>query len=377
MKSFKSLGVCDELIQALQKQGIKEPTPIQEQSIPVVFKGNDVIAKAQTGTGKTLAFLLPILQRVHTDVHQEQVLIIAPTRELIKQISDEAKEIGSILNVDILPLIGGKTIEAQLQQLGRRPQVILGTPGRLLDHRNLAKAYMSKPVSVTAEGKHITLESIDQRVYMMNPEEKTQRLIKMIEDDNPFLAIVFCNKREGAIRLSYELTAAGLNIAEMHGDLTQGRRTQILRDFAKAKTQILVATDIAARGIDIEGITHVYNYDVPRDVDYYIHRIGRTGRAGNSGIAVTFATPQDEAWLRRIERAIQATLTKYTKDGQIKTKGNASTAPKRTKLVSKPKVTSTYQSTKAKAHKARGHKGSNTRQRRASTSQTGRRGKRR
>ena len=430
MKSFKSLGVCDELIQALQKQGIKEPTPIQEQAIPVVFKGNDVIAKAQTGTGKTLAFLLPILQRVHTDVHQEQVLIIAPTRELVKQISDEAKEIGSILNVDILPLIGGKTIEAQLQQLGRRPQVILGTPGRLLDHakrgslhldcirrvvldeadqmlhmgflpdienlisqtdanrqlllfsatipdkiRNLAKAYMSKPASVTAEGKHVTLESIDQRVYMMNPEEKTQRLIKMIEEDNPFLAIVFCNKREGAVRLSYELTAAGLNIAEMHGDLTQGRRTQILRDFAKAKTQILVATDIAARGIDIEGITHVYNYDVPRDVDYYIHRIGRTCRAGNSGVAVTFATPQDESWLRRIERAIQA--TKYTKDGQIKTKGNASAAPKRAKVSGKPKITSSYQSTKAKAHKARGHKGANTRQRRTSTSQTGRRGKRR
>ena len=434
MKSFKTLGVCDELIQALQKQGIKEPTPIQEQSIPVVFKGNDVIAKAQTGTGKTLAFLLPILQRVHTDVHQEQVLIIAPTRELIKQIADEAKEIGAILNIDILPLIGGKTIEAQLQQLGRRPQVILGTPGRLLDHakrgslhldcirrvvldeadqmlhmgflpdieslisqtdsnrqlllfsatipdkiRNLAKAYMSKPVSVTAEGKHVTLESIDQRVYMMNPEEKTERLIKMIEEDNPFLAIVFCNKREGAVRLSYELTAAGLNIAEMHGDLTQGRRTQILRDFAKAKTQILVATDIAARGIDIEGITHVYNYDVPRDVDYYIHRIGRTGRAGNSGVAVTFATPQDESWLRRIERAIQATLTKYTKDGQIKTKGNASAAPKRTKATGKPKVSSSYQATKAKAkaHKARGHKGSNTRQRRTATSQTGRRGKRR
>lgn len=432
MKSFKSLGVCDELISTLQKQGIKEPTPIQEQSIPIVFKGNDIIAKAQTGTGKTLAFLLPILQRVHTDVHQEQVLIIAPTRELIKQISDEAKVLGAVLDVDILPLIGGKTIESQLQQLGRRPHVILGTPGRLLDHakrgslhldsirrvvldeadqmlhmgflpdienligqtdanrqlllfsatipdkiRNLAKAYMTKPVSVTAKGKHITLDSIDQRVYMMNSEDKTPRLIKMIQDDNPYLAIVFCNKREGAIRLSYELTAAGLNIAEMHGDLTQGRRTQILRDFAKAKTQILVATDIAARGIDIEGITHVYNYDVPHDVDYYIHRIGRTGRAGNSGIAVTFATPADESWLQRIERAIQATLTKYTKDGQIKTKGNASTAPKRKKTTSKPKITSSYQSTKAKAHKARGHKGSNTRQRRASTSQTGRRGNRR
>jgi putative DEAD-box ATP-dependent RNA helicase cshA len=432
MKSFKSLGVCDEIISILQKQGIKEPTPIQEQSIPIVFKGNDIIAKAQTGTGKTLAFLLPILQRVHTDVHQEQVLIIAPTRELIKQISDEAKTLGAVLGVDILPLIGGKTIESQLQQLGRRPHVILGTPGRLLDHakrgslhlnsirrvvldeadqmlhmgflpdienligqtdanrqlllfsatipdkiRNLAKAYMSKPVSVTAEGKHITLEAIDQRVYMMNTEDKTPRLIKMIQEDDPYLAIVFCNKREGAIRLSYELTAAGLNIAEMHGDLTQGRRTQILRDFAKAKTQILVATDIAARGIDIEGITHVYNYDVPHDVDYYIHRIGRTGRAGNTGIAVTFATPSDESWLRRIERSIQATLTKYTKDGQIKTKGNANNAPKRNKTTSKPKITSSYQSTKAKAHKARGHKGSNTRQRRTSTSQTGRRGKRR
>lgn len=431
MKSFKTLGVCDALITALNKQGIKEPTPIQEQAIPVAFKGNDVIAKAQTGTGKTLAFLLPILQRVHIDVNQEQVLIIAPTRELIKQIAEEAKTLGAVLGVDILSLIGGKTIEAQLQQLGRRPHVIVGTPGRLLDHakrgslhlntirrvvldeadqmlhmgflpdiehlisqtdasrqlllfsatipdkiRNLAKAYMSKPVSVTAEGKHITLDAIDQRVYMMNPEDKTQRLIEMIKEDDPFLAIVFCNKREGAIRLSYELTAAGLNIAEMHGDLTQGRRTQILRDFSKAKTQILVATDIAARGIDIEGITHIYNYDVPRDVDYYIHRIGRTGRAGNSGVAITFATPSEEAWLRRIERAIQATLTKYTKDGQIKTKGNAGSAPKKNKSTNKPKITSNYQATKAKAHKARGHKGSNTRQRRTSTSQGSRRGRR-
>lgn len=431
MKSFKTLGVCDGLITALNKQGIKEPTPIQEQAIPVAFKGNDVIAKAQTGTGKTLAFLLPILQRVHIDVNQEQVLIIAPTRELVKQIAEEAKTLGAVLGVDILPLIGGKTIEAQLQQLGRRPHVIVGTPGRLLDHakrgslhlntirrvvldeadqmlhmgflpdiehlisqtdanrqlllfsatipdkiRNLAKAYMSKPVSVTAEGKHITLDAIDQRVYMMNPEDKTQRLIEMIKEDDPFLAIVFCNKREGAIRLSYELTSAGLNIAEMHGDLTQGRRTQILRDFSKAKTQILVATDIAARGIDIEGITHIYNYDVPRDVDYYIHRIGRTGRAGNSGVAITFATPSEEAWLRRIERAIQATLTKYTKDGQIKTKGNAGSAPKKSKSTNKPKITSNYQSTKAKAHKARGHKGSNTRQRRTSTSQGSRQGRR-
>lgn len=421
MKSFTTLGLEPALVQILQKQGITHPTPIQEQAIPPIFKGQDIIGHAQTGTGKTFAFLLPLLQRVNVDVFQEQVLIIAPTRELIKQIADVAKPLARVLGVDVLPLIGGKTIETQLHQLGRRPQVILGTPGRLLDHvqrqslkldtvrrvvldeadqmlhmgflpdvetlightngnrqlllfsatmpdkiRALAKAYMQKPMSITVQGEHITLDAIDQRVYMMDESEKTKRLIQMIEEDNPYLAIVFCNKREGAIRLSYELTAAGLNIGEMHGDLTQGRRTQILRDFARGRTQTLVATDIAARGIDIEGITHVYNYDVPHDVDYYIHRIGRTGRAGKTGVAITLATPADESWLRRIERAIQATLTKYTRDGQIKVKGNSQTAPKKAKKA-RTTPTSSYQATKKKAHKATGHKGVNNRRRRTST----------
>lgn len=431
MKSFTTLGLEPALVQILQKQGITHPTPIQEQAIPSIFKGQDIIGHAQTGTGKTFAFLLPLLQRVNVDVFQEQVLIIAPTRELIKQIADVAKPLASVLGVDVLPLIGGKTIETQLHQLGRRPQVILGTPGRLLDHvqrqslkletvrrvvldeadqmlhmgflpdvetlightngnrqlllfsatmpdkiRALAKAYMQKPMSITVQGEHITLDAIDQRVYMMDESEKTKRLIQMIEEDNPYLAIVFCNKREGAIRLSYELTAAGLNIGEMHGDLTQGRRTQILRDFARGRTQILVATDIAARGIDIEGITHVYNYDVPHDVDYYIHRIGRTGRAGKTGVAITLATPADESWLRRIERAIQATLTKYTRDGQIKVKGNSQTAPKKAKKV-RTTPTSSYQATKKKAHKATGHKGVNNRRRRTSTTRKHKNKKRR
>lgn len=419
MKSFKTLGVSEELIDLLAKQGIKEPTPIQEQAIPPAFKGADLIAKAQTGTGKTLAFLLPFLQRINVEVFQEQALIIAPTRELVRQIADTAKTLGDSLGIDILPLIGGRTIEGQLQQLGRRPHVILGTPGRLLDHvsreslqlenvrrvvldeadqmlhmgflpdvesliehtnpnrqlllfsatmpdriRSLAKTYMHKPMSVTVKGDNVTLDTIEQRVYMVSEEQKLPRLIKQLQEDNPYLAIVFCNKKEGAIRLSYELTAAGFNIGELHGDLTQGRRTQILKDFARARTQILVATDIAARGIDIEGISHVYNYDVPHDVDYYIHRIGRTGRAGTSGIAITYATPADESWLRRIERAIEATLTKYTADGQVKTKGNPK-APKKEVTRSKPKITSNYQATKAKRHKATGHKGANTRVRRS------------
>lgn len=425
MKDFKPLGICDTLIATLQKQGIKSPTPIQEQAIPVIFKGNDIIGRAQTGTGKTLAFLLPLIQRVHVDIHQEQVLIMAPTRELVKQIADEAKALAEPLGVDVLPLIGGKTIEGQLQQLGRRPHLILGTPGRLLDHakrgslhldsirkvvldeadqmlhmgflpdietiigqtngarqlllfsatipdkiRALAKSYMTKPVSVTIEGAHITLDSIEQKVYVMDQDDKLPFLINMIKEDNPFLAIVFCNTKEGAIRLSYQLIAEGLNIGELHGDMTQGRRTQVLKEFAKARTQILVATDIAARGIDIEGISHIYNYDVPHDVDYYIHRIGRTGRAGTNGIAVTLAAPQEESWLRRIERSIQATLTKYTKDGQVKIKGNKSLAPKRTNKTRPSGPKSTYQATKKKAHKARGHKGTNKRQRKVSTSQS-------
>lgn len=223
---------------------------------------------------------------------------------------------------------------------------------------------MKKPMSVTVKGNNVTLDTIEQKVIMVKPEEKLDRLMAQLREDNPYLAIVFCNKKEGAIKLSYELTAAGFNIGELHGDLTQGRRTQILRDFARARTQILVATDIAARGIDIEGISHVYNYDVPHDVDYYIHRIGRTGRAGTNGIAITYATQADEPWLRRIERAIEATLTKYTTDGQVKTKGRAQ-APKKATVSKKPAIKSSYQATKAKRHKATGHKGVNTRRRRS------------
>ena len=275
MKSFQSLGIVPELIQALQKVGVKEPTPIQEKSIPLIFKGQDVIAKAQTGTGKTLAFLLPLLQRIHVDVQQEQALIIAPTRELIQQIAEEARHLGAILGVDVLPLIGGRTIEGQLQKLGRRPHVIIGTPGRLLDHvnrgtlhlnsirrvvldeadqmlhmgflpdieklisgtngkrqllmfsatipdkiRNLAKAYMQKPTSVTVQGENITLDTIEQKVYMMEEQDKVNRLVAMLEADNPYLAIVFCNTKEGAIKLAYDLARKGVELGEIHGDMT-------------------------------------------------------------------------------------------------------------------------------------------------------------
>lgn len=416
--TFQSLGITPTLCALLSKQGIREATAIQEQAIPPVFKGRDIIAQAQTGTGKTFAFLLPSLQQIKPDVHMEQVLIIAPTRELARQIADVADMLAPSLGIDVLSLIGGKTIENQLQKLHRHPHTIIGTPGRLLDHcrrhsldlsgvgkvivdeadqmlqsgfleevdmlismtpkrrqllffsatipdkiRGLAKKHMKNPLSLRVlQGETIALEQIEQRIYMTSEDRKFTMLCQMIRDMNPYLAIVFCNTKERTSQLAGQLIAEGFNVGELHGDMSQGRRTQVLRDFARAKTQILVATDIAARGIDIEGITHVFNYDVPRDVDYYIHRIGRTGRAGSEGISIMFATGADEDWVRRIEHNIHATITKYTTNGQVKEK--ASTRPPKKKKVYKDKLpASTYQPTKGKRHKTL-HKGGDSRRRR-------------
>ncbi len=418
MKTFQTLGVTPFISDLLHKQGIDEPTEIQAQSIPALFKGRDVLAQAQTGTGKTLAFLLPALQQIRTDLSREQVLIVAPTRELAKQIADVAETLAPALSVDVLSLIGGKTIENQLQKLHRHPHIIIGTPGRLLDHcnrnsldlsnvkrvivdeadqmlqagfledidmlismtpksrqllffsatipdkiRNLAKKHMTNPLVLNVrEGETIALETIEQRIYMVSEEHKLELLCRMLTDMNPYLAIVFCNTKERTSILASDLIARGFNIGELHGDMSQGRRTQVLRDFAKAKTQILVATDIAARGIDIEGITHVFSYDVPHDVDYYIHRIGRTGRAGSEGLAIMFATAADETWVRRIEHNIQATITKYAANGQVRVKA-ANTAPKRKKVFKDKLPASTYQATKSKRHKTL-HKGGDNRRRR-------------
>lgn len=417
-KTFQTLGLVPALCELLQKQGVKTPTAIQEQAIPTVFKGRDMLAQAQTGTGKTFAYLLPSLQQIKPDIHMEQVLIMAPTRELAKQIADVAHTLAPALSVDVLNIIGGKTIENQLQKLQRHPHIIIGTPGRLLDHcrrnsldlsgvgrvvvdeadqmlqagfledvdtlismtpkrrqllffsatvpdkiKSLAKKHMTNPLVLhIQEGSTITLDRITQQIYMVKPEQKFPKLCQMLTDYNPYLAIVFCNTKEETAALAGKLLAKGFNIGELHGDMSQGRRTQVLRDFAKAKTQILVATDIAARGIDIEGITHVFNYDVPHDVDYYIHRIGRTGRAGNEGLSIMFATAEDEQWVRRIEHNIQATITKYTINGQVKVK-SSNQAPKKKKTYKDKLPPSTYQTTKEKRHKTL-HKGGNNLRRR-------------
>ena len=408
MKTFQTLDITPELTNLLHMQGINEPTAIQAQSIPAIFKGRDILAQAQTGTGKTLAFLLPALQQIRTDL----------SRELAKQIADVASSLAPALSVDVLSLIGGKTIENQLQKLHRHPHIIIGTPGRLLDHcgrnsldlshvrrvivdeadqmlqsgfledidtliamtpasrqllffsatipdkiRSLAKKHMTHPLVLNIlEGDTIALETIEQRIYMVQEDKKLDLLCQMLTDMNPYLAIVFCNTKDRTAWLAGELIARGFNIGELHGDMSQGRRSQVLRDFARARTQILVATDIAARGIDIEGITHVFSYDVPHDVDYYIHRIGRTGRAGSEGLAIMYATAADENWVRRIEHTIKATITKYAANGQIRVKSK-NEAPKKKKVYKDKLPASTYQATKGKRHKTL-HKGGDNRRRR-------------
>ena len=429
---FKELKLAPELLVAIERSGFEEATPIQEQTIPLALEGKDVIGQAQTGTGKTAAFGLPMLNKIDTTKNVLQGLVIAPTRELAIQTQEELFRLGRDKKIRVQAVYGGADIGRQIRGLKDRPHIVVGTPGRMLDHINrhtlkletvetlvldeademlnmgflediekiiskvpaerqtllfsatmpdaikkIGVKFMKTPEHVKIKAKEMTADLIDQYYVRAKDYEKFDVMTRLFDVQTPDLAIVFGRTKRRVDELARGLEARGYKAEGIHGDLSQQKRMSVLRSFKRGDLDILVATDVAARGLDISGVTHVYNYDIPQDPESYVHRIGRTGRAGNSGVAVTFATPQDESWLRRIERAIQATLTKYTKDGQIKTKGNASTAPKRTKLASKPKITSTYQSTKAKAHKARGHKGSNTRQRRASTSQTGRRGKRR
>ncbi len=356
---FEELKVSAAICEILRRQGISEPTPVQEKVIPLARAGKDLIVQAKTGTGKTLAFLLPTLERLKK-ISVAQELIIAPTRELATQISKVAAEICSVLEIDSLLICGGQDIDRQKEKLRRVPQLIIGTPGRLLDHvrrgtinlksankivideadellklgfiedvenligeaaadrqlilcsatmpariRQLAADFMSSPREILVEAKTVTLENINQVVVKVKAEKKFPRLVEILQAENPYLAIIFCAKKETATQIALELAKKKFSVEELHGDLTQQQRNFVMKKFRGAEIQILVATDIAARGLDIEGVTHVISYDVPRDVETYIHRIGRTGRAGESGTAITLVTADDVERLRKIEHGIK------------------------------------------------------------------------
>lgn len=363
MTHFDQLGISETLTALLQKQGITQPTPVQEQAIPPMRAGRDVIAQAQTGTGKTLAYLLPLLARIKPQGAAAQALVIAPTRELAIQIERVAEPLAQSLGIGTVVIYGGADIERQKDKLRRSPQLVIGTPGRLLDHVRrgtlalgsvnkvvldeademlkmgfiedvetllgavaqdyqlalfsatmperivrLTKRFMTNPAHIRLAGETVTLSAIEQVVIPVSAGDKLDRLCASINEEAPYLAMVFCATKERTRALMMELAQRGYLVDALSGDLTQTQRSFVLRQFRSAKLQILCATDIAARGLDIEGVTHVYNYDLPPTVTDYIHRIGRTGRAGTQGKAITLVAPHQHEKLRKMEAALKERL---------------------------------------------------------------------
>lgn len=369
---FAELGVSEGRVAILKEMGIVTPTPVQEETIPIVKAGHDVISQAQTGTGKTLAFVLPMLDKIRTDVQQVQGLIVTPTRELAIQITAEIKKLLTREDgIKVLAVYGGQDVEAQLHKLKGDMHIIVATPGRLIDHlgretikldgvkmlvldeadqmlhmgflkeveeilrqtpykkqamlfsatmpasiREMAGRILRNPQHVTVKAERVTVKDIRQWVVETSDREKQATLVKLLEETQPYLSIIFCRTKRRANTLNEALQEMGYSSDELHGDLSQMKREQVMKRFRDARLQLLVATDVAARGLDVEGVTHVFNYDVPLDVESYIHRIGRTGRAGEKGLAITLIAPKDRRELGDIEDGIQMTMERRSEEGR-------------------------------------------------------------
>lgn len=357
--NFEELGISDDIISVLKNYGIKKPTPIQEQCIKSVLDGNDVIAESQTGTGKTLSFLLPIFENISTEDDSVHSLIITPTRELAIQIAEEAKKLQRAKNIGILSAYGGKDIDAQIRKLKGGIQLVVATPGRLIDHlkrqtldlknlkclvideadqmllmgfkkevdyiisktpvtrqtlcfsatidddvKKLASNHMKDPVSIEIKKESVTLENIKQEVVETTDRKKQDALCLVLDKDNPFMAIIFCRTKVRVDALEEAMHLRGYNCVKLHSDIQQSKREKIMRSFRNGDIQYLIATDVAARGLDIGGVSHIYNYDIPENAESYIHRIGRTGRKGEYGYTCMFAATKDMTTLSEIEEAI-------------------------------------------------------------------------
>jgi ATP-dependent RNA helicase DeaD len=366
LSDFLSLGVTDKFVHILKTNGIVEPTAIQIKAIPAVLKGEDLIAQAQTGTGKTFAFILPILEKLESNSDFIQALIVTPTRELALQITSEVEKLVSDLEgIEVLAVYGGQDVDKQLKKLKRSVQIVVGTPGRLLDHigrgtidfsqvsflvldeadqmlhigflkeveeiiaetpyekqtllfsatmpseiRSLAKKHMRNPQQIQIEKKQRPADTVKQIAIHTIDRAKQATLISLIETHRPYLAVIFCRTKRRVSKLYEVLKSKGFSCDELHGDLSQAKREQVMKRFRDGEVQLLVATDVAARGLDVEGVTHVFNYDIPLDPESYIHRIGRTGRAGMKGFAITLYSSKDRPLLDKIENDLKIIITK-------------------------------------------------------------------
>lgn len=378
--SFEGLGLTEVLIGKLKEQGIAKPTSIQEQAIPALLEGKDVIGRAETGSGKTLAFLLPILQRIDVNKDFIQALIVTPTRELSIQITQEIKKVlPESSGVQVLAAYGGQDVERQMSKLKKGVHLVVGTPGRLLDHvrretihlghlkmlvldeadqmlhfgflndvetlvsltprsrqtmlfsatmpdqvRALSRRFMEHPKDIRIQESVENKPDIKQMAIETTDRAKFDKLCQIIDQFRPYLALVFCRTKRRASTLNENLLGKGYLSDELHGDLSQAKRERVMKRFRDAEIQILVATDVAARGLDVQGVTHVINYDLPADTESYIHRIGRTGRAGESGLAITFVGPRDEQDFKRLSRAVGGQISWKRLDGSTEENGSAS-----------------------------------------------------
>ncbi len=367
MKKFKELGLSEAALTTLSKRGFEEPTPIQEKCIPILLNSTkDIIGQAQTGTGKTAAFGLPVLEMLNPRHNHIQAIILTPTRELAIQVSEELNALKGGKRIKITPIYGGQSIELQIKKLQQGLHIAVGTPGRIIDlikrkrldisrisffildeademlnmgfiddikeileHTpaekrtlffsatmpnkilNLAKRYMREYKIIKIEKKQLTASDTEQIYFEVKKNDKFEALTRIIDTEPEFYGLVFCRTKLEVDRISKKLIERGYNADGLHGDISQPRREKILSRFKTKRTNILVATDVASRGIDIINLTHVINYDLPQDPESYIHRIGRTGRAGKKGTAITFVTPSE---YRHIFYIGKLTKTKIRKE---------------------------------------------------------------
>lgn len=367
MATFNEFGIDHNLLRALSEMGFEEATPIQAETIPTALKGQDLIGQAQTGTGKTAAFGIPLIEKIDETEGSIQAVILTPTRELAVQVAEELNKISQYKQVSALPIYGGQDITRQIKALKKKPQIIVATPGRFMDHmrrktirlhaitmvvldeademlnmgfvediqiilqeipderqtllfsatmpkaiQEIAQKFMKDPKLVKVKAKEVTVPNITQQYMELPEKQKFDVLCRLLDIHSPELAIVFGRTKRRVDELSEALAKRGYGAEGIHGDLNQAKRDTVLRRFKEGTIEVLVATDVAARGLDISGVTHVYNFDVPQDPESYVHRIGRTGRAGKTGLAITFVTPREMEHLRVIEKLTNRKMERQT-----------------------------------------------------------------
>ncbi len=363
MTTFKALEVSEPILKSLEKMGFEEATPIQAETIPFAMEGKDVIGQAQTGTGKTAAFGIPMIEKFDRHDRKIQGLVVAPTRELAIQVAAEINRLGRTKGIRVLPIYGGQHMQRQIKALKDGPHIVVATPGRLLDHmrrrtiriqdvktvvldeademlnmgfiddireilkgvpedrqtllfsatmpreiRDIATNMMKKPKMIKVKATEMTVKNIEQSFIEVPERDKFDTLTNHLDIHAPRLAIVFSRTKKRVDEIAEGLQVRGFRAEGIHGDLTQGKRMSVLNKFKHGRIEVLVATDVAARGLDISNVTHVYNFDIPQDPESYVHRIGRTGRAGKTGEALSFVTPREIAHLQVIQKVTKSKI---------------------------------------------------------------------